>query len=260
MTELELLAHRLEAYSEIENLMSRHTYYHAMCHNREELLNCWTLERPEEVIWSQNFGRWQGMDKLMAMYAGDNKYTDAEWLKGKIYKARPELEEVIKDIDGRGLSEMPVHVLGSPIIEISADGMSAKGVWYTPGFALRHDYVKDSAGVSWMWEKYGGDFIYENGQWRFLRLLICMDMSTNGDTGDWTKPRMPMGPPPEEEPQEHDEDDPDGKRGKSPAMGGGVSVAADEPGRFKDYSATRIPVEMPKIPEPYENLESTFSY
>lgn len=42
-----------------------------------------------------------------------------------------------------------------------------------------------------------------------------------------------MGPPPEEE--EFDPDDPDGKRGKSPAMGGGVSVEKDEPGRYTDY-------------------------
>lgn len=256
MTGLELKAHRLDAYSEIENLMSRHTYYHAMCHNREELNELWSIERGDEVIWSQNFGRWIGLGKLMPLYAGDNKYTDAEWLKEKIVKARPELADAIKDIDGRGMAEMPVHILASPIIEISEDGMSAKGVWYTPGFALRHDYVADTANISWMWEKYGGDFVFENGQWRFLRLLICMDMSC-GATGDWTKPRMPMGPPPDEKP---DKDDPDGKRGKSPAMGGGVSVPADEPGRYKDFSGARIPVEMPRIPEPFKSLEDTWSY
>lgn len=151
------------------------------------------------------------------MYAGDNKYTDAEWLKSKIIKAHPEMEEAIKDLDGRALAEMPMHVLASPVIEIAEDGMSAKGLWYTPGFALRHDYVKGTVDVAWMWEKYGGDFVYENGEWRFLRLLICMDMST-GEPNSWTEPRPPMGPPPEEE--EFDPDDPDGKRGKSPAMGG----------------------------------------
>lgn len=152
--------------------MSSHAYYHCADQNREELLNCWSKTRGPEVIWSQNFGRWQGMHKLMPMYAGDNKYTDAEWLKSKIIKAHPEMEAEIKDLDGRALAEMPVHTLASPIIEVSADGMSAKGVWYTPGFALRHDYVNGTANVMWMWEKYGGDFIYEEGEWRFLRLLI----------------------------------------------------------------------------------------
>ena len=135
--------------------------------------------------------------------------------------------------------------------------MSAKGLWYTPGFALRHDYVKGTVDVAWMWEKYGGDFVYENGEWRFLRLLICMDMST-GEPNSWTEPRPPMGPPPEEE--EFDPDDPDGKRGKSPAMGGGVSVEKDEPGRYTDYKPTRIPTETPKLPEPFESLDKTWGY
>ena len=150
-----------------------------------------------------------------------------------------------------------MHVLASPVIEIAEDGMSAKGLWYTPGFALRHDYVKGTVDVAWMWEKYGGDFVYENGEWRFLRLLICMDMST-GEPNSWTEPRPPMGPPPEEE--EFDPDDPDGKRGKSPAMGGGVSVEKDEPGRYTDYKPTRIPTETPKLPEPFESLDKTWGY
>ena len=98
MTELELRAHKIEAVGAIENLMALHSYYHAADMNREELDNCWSQEREAEVIWSQNFGRWQGLrKKLYPMYAGDNKYTDAEWLKSKIIKAHPEMEEAIKD-------------------------------------------------------------------------------------------------------------------------------------------------------------------
>ena len=78
MTELELRAHKIEAVGAIENLMALHSYYHAADMNREELDNCWSQEREAEVIWSQNFGRWQGLrKKLYPMYAGDNKYTDA---------------------------------------------------------------------------------------------------------------------------------------------------------------------------------------
>ena len=36
----------------------------------------------------------------MPMYAGDNKYIDAEWLKYKIIKAHPEMEEAIRNLDG----------------------------------------------------------------------------------------------------------------------------------------------------------------
>ena len=58
----------------------------------------------------------------------------------------------------------------------------------------------------------------------------------------------------------HDPDDPDGKRGKSPAMGGAVNVEKDEPGRYTDYKPIRIPTETPKLPEPFESLETTWEY
>ena len=274
MTELELRAHKIEAVGAIENLMALHSYYHAADMNREELDNCWSQEREAEVIWSQNFGRWQGLrKKLYPMYAGDNKYTDAEWLKSKIIKAHPEMEEAIKDLDGRALAEMPVHVLASPVIEIAEDGMSAKGLWYTPGFALRHDYVKGTVDVAWMWEKYGADFVWENGEWKFLHIQIGMDIMANyGES--WAEPK-PMGgpggpggpgpaaPPPEEKKPEKKEV-PVGKDGKklkvAPSMGGGMACPPDGPGKYSIYSRTRVPSEYPKIPEPYTTLSETFSY
>jgi len=256
MTDFELRAHKALAITEIENLMSRHTYYHAADMNREEVTTLWSQKRADEVVWSQNFGRWIGMHKLLPMYAGDDKYEMAAIQKQQILEIHPEYAEKLEEIDGRRLSEMPTHVLCSSVIEIAEDGMSAKGLWYTPGVALRADTGRDVQDVAWMWEKYGADFIYEDGEWKFLRLLICMDMSTGGDTGDWTKPRMPMGPPPEEKKEEKKEP----LKGASPAMGGKVSVEKDEPGRFTDYSATRLQVEMPRIPEPFKSLEETWSY
>ena len=154
---------------------------------------------------------------------------------------------------------MPVHVLASPIIGLAEDGPHARGVWYTPGFALRHDYIRDNASGMWMWEKYGADFIYENGHWRFLHLLICMDMVTGADTEDWTKPAAPMEPPPEEKKEEPEEKG-GKKKAKSPAMGGGVNVPPDEPGRYSNYSTTRIPTEMRPFPKPYRNEADSISY
>lgn len=257
MTKQELMAHRLNSYSQIENLMAMHTYYHAAVQNREELTTIWSTKRAGEVIWSQNFGRWKTLDNLMTLYANDNWYPTALALKASIAEARPELAKEIYELDGRAMTEMPVHVLASPIIEIAEDGMSAKGVWYTPGFALRHDHIRGTAGVMWMWEKYGADFVFENGQWKFLRLLICMDMATGADKGDWTKPMVSQGPPTEEKKEVEEKD---GKKAKSPAMGGGVNVPPDGPGRYKNYSPTRIPVDMPPIPWPYKTEHDVEPY
>ena len=255
---LSLEAHRIASIPQIENLMALHSYYHAANMNSNELSDIWSREQPEETSWQQNFGFWKSMPH-MSVYYGEGHWDTGLALREQIIEARPELKDDLMqlDMDVRRLVEMPVHTLTTSIIEVAEDGMSAKGLWYTPGFALRHDYVKGTVDVAWMWEKYGGDFVYENGEWRFLRLLICMDMST-GEPNSWTEPRPPMGPPPEEE--EFDPDDPDGKRGKSPAMGGGVSVEKDEPGRYTDYKPTRIPTETPKLPEPFESLDKTWGY
>lgn len=115
-------------------------------------------------------------------------------------------------------TEMPVRCLVSPVIEISADGWGAKGLWYSPGFSLHHDYSEGCADVKWVWEKCGADFAYENGAWRFSDRNFCMDM-TAGEPNSWTEKR--------------DDQNPDGH------------MATEE------YRPCRIPAEHPKLPEPF---------
>ena len=197
MTGFELRAHRIAAINEVENLMARHIYYHACCFNKEELDNIWTRLQPDEAAWKQNFGWWYTMDHIYPYYAPESAKIRGENIRLELMEARPELAERLKSIDGRKLSEMSTHVLSSSVIEIAEDGMSARGLWYTPGFALRG--FGGQLGVTWMYEKYGGDFIYEDGEWKFLHLLICMDIMGNGDTTDWCNPAPmggPGGPPP----------------------------------------------------------------
>jgi hypothetical protein len=236
---------------ECEKVMSRHVYWHSAGIHRDEWEDYWSKD--VKITWGHGWGRQDDRYSYYFSYVLEKERNAFKTFMG-IKLKYPDVENCTR-LDG--VAEYSNHLTTSPVIEVADDAMSAKGLWYTPGFALRHDYVKGTADVAWMWEKYGGDFVYENGEWRFLRLLICMDMST-GEPNSWTEPRPPMGPPPEEE--EFDPDDPDGKRGKSPAMGGGVSVEKDEPGRFTDYKPTRIPTETPKLPEPFESLDKTWSY
>ena len=43
-------------------------------------------------------------------------------------------------------------------------------------------------------------------------------------------------------------------------MLGSDTAANQEPGRYTDYKPTRIPTETPKLPEPFESLDKTWSY
>ena len=256
---LSLEAHRIASIPQIENLMALHSYYHAANMNSNELEDIWSKEQPEETSWQQNFGFWKSMPHMYKYY-GEGHDVTGEHLRKQIIEARPELKEELMapDIDVRRLVEMPVHTLTTSIVEVAEDGMSAKGLWYTPGYAIRRNYLEDSASACWMWEKYGADFVWENGEWKFLHIQIGMDIM--GDYGQsWTDPRPMGGPPPAPKPEP--EKDENGKElKKAPSMGGGISQPPDGPGKYSVYSRTRVPSEYPRIPEPYTTLSETFSY
>ena len=271
---LSLEAHRIASIPQIENLMALHSYYHAANMNSNELSDIWSREQPEETSWQQNFGFWKSMPH-MSVYYGEGHWDTGLALREQIIEARPELKDDLMqpDMDVRRLVEVPVHTLTTSIIEVAEDGMSAKGLWYTPGYALRRNYLQDTASACWMWEKYGADFVWENGEWKFLHIQIGMDIMANyGES--WAEPKPmggpggpggpgPAGPPPEEKKPEKKEV-PVGKDGKklkvAPSMGGGMACPPDGPGKYSIYSRTRVPSEYPKIPEPYTTLSETFSY
>ena len=190
MTELELRAHRMQALGDIENLMSLRTYYRAVNH----------------------------------------KYTDARWLEAKLAQVPAEFAAALGNTGGRDSAEMPVDLLASPVIEIAEDGMSAKGLWYMPGFVLRYDDGEDTAAVRWVWKKCGGDFVYEDGQWKIFHLQVCTDMSVE-EPDAWTDP--------------------------NPVMHGLSAAKKDVPEQRSEYDPTRIPVETLNIPEPFPSLDKT---
>jgi len=86
-----------------------------------------------------------------------------------------------------------VHTLTTPVIEVAGDGLTAQGVWISPGVetvpgghtapAQLEDGVWVSAEeqidladqgfrATWAWVRYGVDFVVEDGEWRIWRLAI----------------------------------------------------------------------------------------
>ena len=65
---------------------------------------------------------------------------------------------------------LPVHSLTTPVIEVAADGKTARGVWISPGFESHPDEATGKAGCNWAWMKYGVDFICEDGEWRLWHM------------------------------------------------------------------------------------------
>lgn len=170
--------HNAEGAQMAEYLHAKHSYLHAKNCGKEEWGYIWS--RSDDVSWAHAFGRWRGWEDVW--YANVSAYT---W-KGlqmyeKLYDALPEITWLD---DFRGLNEISFHALTTDIIEVADDGGSARGYFVTPGFIISaaNPNLKYRAGM--LWERYGSDFVFEDGEWKYLHEQVCPDTGGNLDVGN----------------------------------------------------------------------------
>lgn len=225
---------RAEAAIAVENLHSRHVYHHAMGHHREEYEDLWS--KKENIAWAHNYGTWYR----------ERFYNN--YVEGQEAESREEYDKVVaagvdmKDQDYRRAPSYPIHFVTTPLIEVAEDGQSAKGLWYTPGCAFSN--IPGFKLGMWMFERYGADFILEDGEWKYKGLRIGMDIGGPIDHGFDVFDPTPHGPPPSEDGEEQ----------------GFRDDEADAPGVHKNYSVTQVPQNDPRLPEPYKTAGETFRY
>lgn len=183
LNELMLQAERLEAAQECRNLMGKYSYLHTAFRN-VEFMELWS--KRDDVSQTMPFGKFEGYEGVYQSYVG---------FHGDRYN--PEDYEQL-----RGL--MMMHQMSTDVIEVAADGKTAKGIWISPGTETAPDFGKDKG--SWCWGKYEVDFIKEDGQWKFWHMTLfplfltpynrswgepALKMTGNGgmpDIGDFCKP------------------------------------------------------------------------
>ncbi|RCX16051.1 SnoaL-like protein [Anaerobacterium chartisolvens] len=78
--------------------------------------------------------------------------------------------------DGKGM--FALHLLTTDIVEVAADGKTARGLWLSPGAEGRKDAGTKEPEAFWVWGMYAIDFIKVNGEWKFWHfriphLLLC---------------------------------------------------------------------------------------
>jgi hypothetical protein len=129
--------------AEINNLMSLHAWYHAAFMNDVELEEIWS--KKDDIVWAQNTGYWIGPKAIKAYYG---RKVDRASTKGSFVW----------------------HTITTPVVEIARDRQTAKGVWYTPGIVGEF-----KGGFMWMFEKYGVDFVRENGVWKIWHMHVYTD-------------------------------------------------------------------------------------
>lgn len=216
---------------EIKNVMGRHAYYHAYNMHEQEIDELW-VQKPENMAtasFGQNWGYQIGIALIRENYADKNIKIYQKDLD-KLCAADPTIENIPEN---RGIGSMLMHQISTPYIEVARDGQSAQALWYSPGqITMAHPGHVDAL---WMYERYGVDFLKEDGEWKIWHLFVGTDIM------------QPAGADRAKQPVEAEEGFGVGNDG-DPETDITLTYA------FEAYTARYNYQLYPAIPEPYETF------
>jgi hypothetical protein len=260
---------------EVQNVFSKHCYYHEAGKHRAEMLDIWVKKDGEfakTAKWMQPMGINEGYDAIWKFYVLNKEKSLAQNLED-ISKADPSVKNIPENLGAGG--EWASHTQSTAVIEVAGDGKTAKGIWESPGlhFTAQVKDGKITKSGSWFWEKYGADFVKEDGKWKIWHISMFYENTPpgwNADTDAYEaksgegRSGMPGGP--------------EGRGGATAGKAGGASdvgkvapelapqtqvgqmYTAANPNPYKAWSPTKVPKIEPRFPEPYYTFSETFSY
>jgi hypothetical protein len=242
---------RALAWTEVQNTMSKHGYYHGAGKHLDELNDIWVREDGEfgnTATWTNPQGVQEGMALIKKNYATKNTENQQKTLDA-LSKIFPEVKNSPENL---GVGSLVVHTQTTPVIEIAGDGNTAKGIWYSPGMSLNAEVKDGKLNVSgnWFWEKYAADFVKEDGRWKIWHIQMYYDL-TPGFNTDWTKV---ASQPTTDRAVGKDKGEPEAQSAMS------LEMSKPNPKPYKSWSPTTVPSIMPRFPEPYYTFSETFSY
>jgi hypothetical protein len=156
--ELEAKIQRLKDYQEICNLQGRYNHY-LLSNRYDKILDMFSKKDPGVKIELADSGEYKGFEGVMTLF--------------KI------LGEKYKFPGGLGL-----HMLMTPVVEVSKDGKTAKGMWHSFGC----NTIQTENGLIAMWQsgKYDIEFVKEDGKWKYRIFKWYVIFRTPFDKG-WVK-------------------------------------------------------------------------
>lgn len=251
MSELNLRQRLENAWGsqQVENVKAQHTYLHARADCTGEWGRIWS--RSPEAAWAHGFGRMRGFEQVW--YGSVTRY-DAQamehWLS--IYERYPE----VGGKDPRPLLEASIHTLVTDIIEVAEDGLSARGSFITPGLITSRLNEDGHPYCMILWERYGSDFVCEDGEWKYLHEHVCPDLFGEHDCTNWA--RMEFEHKCEEEARAGKPEELDHSNGHGT---GQIPPPLTDPGPLHaPYNLTRQPQNTVPWPEPYKTMDREHTY
>jgi hypothetical protein len=145
--------------------------------------NTGILKGDIEVIkkhYGSNAGMWMGNGAGPAKMAADGKSgTPAGGDANGAQAGGPPAGAPAGGPPGGGGAQsgnFSMRTLTTPIIEVAGDGKTAKGYWYTIGWTSGMHDGKGEA--QWSFERYGIDFVKEDGDWKIWHFHVYNDFDT----------------------------------------------------------------------------------
>ena len=218
---LEERVQRVEDILEIQNLMGTYPYYGMAGLHWERNENMWAKKAPGGVkINLGEQGYWEGPDALQKV--------------GLLPKGPEDYE---KRVIPPGM--MAFHIPVCPVIQVAGDGKTAKGVWFGLGLLAMKDRKTEEPTGAWEWDKYGIDFIKEDGKWKVWHQHIYRVLHGWKVDDKWTA--------------QFTREEPDlSERNMAPPTGPAYD---DNP-----YTPDTVQQFIPKLPEPYETWDDSMAY
>jgi hypothetical protein len=256
---------RAQDYMEIQNLFAKHSYYYAAQEQWLELETAWSKKR-DDIAYGHNNGYYIGRESVENYYGQKNENRRKETLQ-MVSKLFPEVENVEEN---EGVGDLVMHTLTTPVIEVAEDRETAQGVWMSIGLASRVGQDGKPQYVEF-WEKFGVDFVREDGEWKIWHFQIHSDVMFTIPENMWGG----LGPVMQAQTAAPPEGAPMPQAGAAPA---GAQPPQAGPGRgegqpkgpvsdmdvqvemYKNYSTTTVPVLTPRLPKPYKTWEDTTPY
>jgi hypothetical protein len=276
---------RALAAIEVQNVFSKHCYYHEAGKHRAEMVDIWVKKDGEfakTAKWQQPMGINEGYDAIWQFYVL-NKEKSNQQILDQISKIYPEIENKPENLGIGG--EWASHTQSTPIIEVAGDGKTAKGIWESPGLHMQAQIGdgKVSKQGGWFWEKYAADFVKEDGKWKIWHIAMYYENtppSWNADTNSYEASSAEGGrgggqsAAPGGKPSAGGQGRggaPSGAAGSAPEIGKVAAELASQTNvnqaynkentnPYKAWSPTKVPGIDPRFPEPYFTFSETFSY
>lgn len=233
----EILADRWHDQRQVKNLMGKYTYYYMLMKEKDIFGDFWA--RQDDICLGLNEGYYTGAEAVKGYY---DALANNIGVKSKLLQEKfPEKLGKLSEEEVYGVGQLEYIPLNSDLVEIAADGKTAKGMWLCSGSYM--DVTAAGPAGYWKITCVCGDFIKEGDDWKVWHLLMLTDIdSIQGQ--NWMRPVEPLP--------------------ELPEFAQVAKLAVPEPNVpcavREEYTSGRDFAELPRMPEPYDTFADTFSY